>query len=111
MQKTTEKRNAQRIVSKPLPGVRLTVQGVARELLDISDNGLGILIDAPLAFHLGQRIDDIHLTMAGTTCRLQGAVAHITRTISGHVLGIRLEFNSIDEYRLIAELKQHCLDL
>jgi hypothetical protein len=108
MQKPTEKRNDQRIISKPLPGVHLTVQGVVRELIDISDNGLGILIDAPMGFHLGQRIDDIHLKMADTTCRLQGAVAHITRTINGHVLGIRLKFHSIDEYRLIAELKQRC---
>lgn len=107
-EKNTEKRQVVRVATLPVPELRLHVQGVTRELLNISDNGFGILIDTPERFHLGQRLDDIRLEIEGDAHQLHGAVAHITRTINGHVLGIRLELNSIEEYRVIADLKQRC---
>lgn len=110
MENSSEKRVGERI--KPLsgPDIRLLIQGVARDLINISDNGFGILIDTPTDFHLGQRIDDIRLDMAGNTHRLHGAVAHITRMKTGHVLGIRLEIRSIEEYRFVADLKRRCAE-
>ena len=107
-EKTDEKRQVDRIASLPVPDLRLHIQGAVRELLNISDNGFGILIDTPERFHLGQRLDDIRLEIEGDAHQLHGAVAHITRTINGHVLGIRLELNSIEEYRVIADLKKRC---
>ena len=109
-EKNTEKRQVDRVATLPVPDLRLHVQGVQRELLNISDNGFGFLIDTPERFHLGQRLDDIRLDMEGDAYRLHGAVAHITRTIKGHVLGIRLELKSIEEYRIIADLKKRCLN-
>ena len=105
MEKSTEKRLGERVEPRPVPDIRLFIQGVARDLINISNNGFGILIDTPKGFHLGQRIDDIRLDMGGNLHQLHGAVAHITRTKTGHVLGIRLELNSIEEYRLVADLK------
>lgn len=108
MQKTAEKRHAIRIEPLELADIRLSIQGVARELINLSDNGLGIRIDTPTGFHLGQRLDDIRLEMEGHTQRLHGAIAHITRTITGSVIGIRLKLDSIEEYRFVADLKRRC---
>ena len=108
MQKPAEKRHGTRIEPLELADIRLFIQGVARELINISDNGFGIRIDTPTGFHLGQRLDDIRLEMEGHTHRLHGAIAHITRTITGSVLGIRLKLNSIEEYRFVADLKKRC---
>ncbi len=110
MQKPEEKRRGTRIEPLALADIRLFIQGVARELINISDNGLGIRIDSPTGFHLGQRLDDLRLEMEGHTQQLHGAIAHITRTITGSVLGIRLKLNSIEEYRFVADLKKRCID-
>ena len=108
MEKPSEKRQGTRIEPLLLADVRLFIQGVVRELINISDNGIGIRIDTPTGFHLGQRLDDIRLEVEGHTRRLYGAIAHITRTLTGSVLGIRLELNSIEEYRFVADLKNRC---
>lgn len=104
MEKFAEKRNDERIEALSDPHIRLFIQGVARDIFDISNNGFGVLIDAPSDFHLGQRMDDIRLNLAGRTHRLHGAVAHVTRTKAGYVLGIRLTLDSIEDYRIIADL-------
>jgi hypothetical protein len=109
MEKTAEKRLGTRIEPLLLPGIRLFIQGVARELINLSDNGFGVRIDTPSGFHLGQRLDDIRLEIEGNTHRFHGAIAHITRTITGSVLGIRLKIDSIEEYRFIADLQKRCL--
>ena len=108
MEKSAEKRNGERIETPSVPDVRLFIQGVARALVDIGNNGFGILIDTPKDFHMGQRIDDIRLDMGDNMHRLHGAVAHITRTKTGYILGIRLELNSIEEYRVVADLQKRC---
>ena len=108
MEIDAEKRENQRIEPLAVPDIRLLIQGVARDLINISDNGFGIQIDTPTDFHLGQRIDDIRLDIQGKTHRLHGSVAHISRLKTGHVLGIRLELRSIEEYRYVADLKNRC---
>ncbi|WP_319410030.1 hypothetical protein [uncultured Desulfosarcina sp.] len=109
MENSVEKRDDQRIEPLSVPDIRLFIQGKVRDLVNVSDNGFGILIDTPTDFHLGQRIDDIRLEMDGNLHRLQGAVAHITRMETGHLLGIRLVLNSIEEYRFVADLKNCCV--
>ena len=106
MDKHNEKRGDQRVNPPSQTDIRVTVQGVACELCNISDYGLGVQIETPTAYHLGQRIEDIRLSVAGRQYRLRGSIAHITRTISGNVLGIRLEINSIEEYQLIVDVKK-----
>ena len=106
MDKHAEKRDDQRVNAPSPTDIRIIVQGVACELCNISDYGFGVRIETPTAYHLGQRIEDIRLTVAGRQHHLRGSIAHITRTISGNILGIRLEINSIEEYQLIAEVKK-----
>ena len=106
MNPSPELRQGGRIEPTSYADVRLAIQGVSRSLLNLSDNGIGISIDKPNDFHLGQRIKDIRLDIPGRSQRFNGSVAHITRTISGLVLGIRLELTTIDGYRFIADLKR-----
>jgi len=106
MDKPVEKRTDQRVKPTSQMDIRVSVQGVACALCNISDYGLGVQIETPTAYHLGQRIEDIRVSSAGREQRLRGSITHITRTISGHVLGIRLEINSIEEYQFIADVKK-----
>ena len=108
MEKPAEKRHSTRVEPLLLQDIRLFLQGVARELINISDSGFALRIDTTTGFHLGQRLDDIRLEVEGHTHRLHGAVAHITRTINGSVIGIRLKLDSIEEYRSVADLKKRC---
>ena len=105
-----EKRTDQRVELPSHTDVRVTIQGASCELCNISDYGLGIQIDTPTAFHLGQRIEDIRLSLGDRQQCLRGFVAHITRTIKGHVLCIRLEINSIEAYQFIADVKKRWPD-
>ena len=106
MEPPVEKRAAQRVKPKSPADIRVDVQGVACELCNVSDYGLGVQIESPTAYHLGQRIEDIRISVAGRQHRLRGSIAHITRTISGNVIGIRLQINSIEEYQFIADVKK-----
>ena len=106
MDKPADKRTDQRVNPPPQTDIRIAVQGVSCELCNISEYGLGVRVETPTAYHLGQRIDDIRMSISGSHYRLRGSIAHITRTISGSVLGIRLEINSIEEYRFIADVKK-----
>lgn len=108
MENSAEKRHSERIETSSVPDVQLFIQGVARALINIGNNGFGILIDTPKGFHLGQRIGDIRLDMGDTMHRLHGVVTHITRTKTDYILGIRLELNSIEQYRVVADLKKRC---
>ena len=106
MDTRSEKRNNPRVNLPSQIEIRVIIQGVVCEICNISDHGLGIRINTPNAYHLGQRIEDISMSVDDRQYRLRGSVAHITRTIEGNVLGIRLEINSIEEYRFIADLKK-----
>ena len=102
----SENRTDQRVVSPPQAVIHVTIQGATCRLCNISDCGLGLEIDTPSGYHLGQRMEAIAITAGGRQHLLRGSVAHITRTLTGHVLGIRLEINSIEEYQFLADLKQ-----
>ena len=103
----SEKRNDQRVPSPPQADIQVTIQGVTCTLCNISDCGLGIQIDTPSGYHLGQRIKEISITVDGHQQYVCGSVAHITRTLTGYILGIRLEIGSIQEYQVLADLKKN----
>ena len=96
-----EKRAAKRVKPTSPTDIRVAVQGVACELCNISDYGLGIRIESPTSYHLGQRIADIRMSVAGRHPHLRGSIAHINRTSFGNVLGVCLEINFLEGYQLI----------
>lgn len=75
-------------------------------LNDIGDGGLGIIVDGPDAFLLGQRIDAILLELNDKTILLKGVVAHINKTPRHYICGIRFILDNIDQYQAVARFKE-----
>lgn len=75
-------------------------------LNDISDGGLGIIVDGPDTFFMGQRIDAILLELKDQTVSLKGTVAHINKTQLHYICGIRFILDGIEEYNSVAQFKK-----
>jgi hypothetical protein len=98
------KRKADRLYS--IQPTKIKLLGKEYALNDISEAGLGIIVDAPHTFSLGQRIDAIPLQLNDRTVSLKGAVAHIDKTASNYICGIRFIFSGIEEYNAVAQFKK-----
>lgn len=80
--------------------------GQAYRLNDISEGGLGVIVDGPHTFFLGQRIESIALPLNDGEIYLQGTVAHINKTESHYICGIRLRLTGMEEYESLARFKK-----
>ncbi len=85
---------------------QIKVEGIQYTLNDISEAGLGIIVDGPHTFSMGQRIDAITLELNDRTVLLKGAVAHVDKTASSYICGIRFIFSGIEEYNFVAQFKK-----
>ncbi len=104
MGNSKNKRKADRLYSiKP---TQIKLLGKEYTLNDISEAGLGIIVDDPHTFFLGQRIDVIPLQINDSTVSLKGAVAHINKTVSNYICGIRFIFSGIEEYNAVGQFKK-----
>lgn len=104
MGKSENKRKTDRLYSiKP---TQIKVMGKEYALNDISEAGLGIIVDGPHTFSIGQRIDTITLELKDWVVFLKGAVAHVDKTASSYICGIRFIFSGIEEYNSVARFKK-----
>ena len=85
---------------------RIQLKGKEYRLNDISDSGVGIIVDGPYTFFPGQRIDAIPLELNDGTVHLKGFVAHISKTESHYICGIRFILDGIEEYKSVAQFKK-----
>jgi len=85
---------------------RIQLKGKEYRLNDISDGGVGIIVDGPDTFFPGQRIDAIALELNDGTIHLKGAVTHINKTESHYICGIRFMLEGIEEYKSVALFKK-----
>jgi hypothetical protein len=85
---------------------RIQLKGKEYRLNDISDGGVGIIVDGPDTFFPGQRIDAIPLELNDGTIHLKGFVAHISKTESHYICGIRFILDGIEEYKSVAQFKK-----
>ena len=76
----------------------LTINGKPYLLKDISDAGIGIVVGNSTHFHIGQRLEGIHLPLTGGDQRLAGVVVHLSESLEGLVCGIRYSFESDKDY-------------
>ena len=104
MEKSPNKRQTARLYS--LKPTHIDLMGKAYRLNDISDGGLGIIVDEPHTLFLGQRIESIPLQFNDGDIYLKGTVAHINKTESHYICGIRLIFTGIEEYESLARFKK-----
>jgi hypothetical protein len=104
MENSQNKRQADRLYSiKP---TRIHLMGKAYRLKDISEGGLGIIVDGPYTFFIGQRIDSIPLQLNDEAVYLKGTVTHISKTQLHYICGIRFIFSGIEEYESLARFKK-----
>ena len=85
---------------------QIKLLGKNYRLNDISDGGLGIIVDGPDTFLSGQRIDAVLLELKDRTVSLKGTVAHINKTQLHYICGIRFILDGIEEYNFVAQFKK-----
>lgn len=81
------------------------INGTSYQLHDLSRDGCAIIVDSPHTFLLGQRLHPIVLQSKNRHQTLSGVVAHISKTKTFHICGIRFLFLNIDEYNFITQFK------
>ncbi len=73
-------------------------------LINISREGIGVLITVGQIFFIGQRIDDILLAREAETFSLKGIVSHMTENESGTICGIRFEFQNGRDFDYVQKI-------
>ena len=73
-------------------------------LINISHEGIGVLVTGNQNFFIGQRISDILLEREAESISLKGIVSHMTENESGTICGIRFEFQNGGDFDYVQKL-------
>ena len=73
-------------------------------LINISQEGIGVLVTDGQTFFIGQRIGDIVLEHATISISLKGIVSHMSENDSGTICGIRFEFQNGREFDYVQKI-------
>lgn len=99
-----DKRQSKR--NKILKAVWITIKDHPFRLHDISNEGIGILLDAKgPGFLIGERIEKIPISLQSRTVHLSGLVSHISIIADGTVCGIRFLFDT-EEFLSLVQFKK-----
>ena len=79
--------------------------GEARFLINnISSEGIGVVVEGPDTFFLGQRIEAIHFPKEDQDMILKGIVSHLSKTDRGYLCGIRFVFSGTGDFAFVEGL-------
>ena len=108
MADTRNKRNNERTYA--LKPVRITLKDHPFQLNDISNEGIGIVLekDGP-QFFIGERLEKIPIPLQSGTVYLMGIVSHISVNANCTVCGIRFLFDG-EDFPLVVQFKKECTD-
>lgn len=82
-----------------------------RFLVDnISSEGIGVVVEGPDTFFLGQRIEAIRFPKERQDITLNGIVSHISKTDRGYLCGICFVFSGAGDYAFVQALAQEYRD-
>ncbi len=73
-------------------------------LINISHEGIGVLVADGQTFFIGQRISGILLERQAEAVSLKGIVSHMTENESGTICGIRFEFQNSRDFDYIQRM-------
>jgi hypothetical protein len=73
-------------------------------LINISHEGIGVLVTGSQTFFIGQRIDDILLEPEAESTSLKGIVSHLTENETGKICGIRFEFQNGGDFDYVQKI-------
>jgi hypothetical protein len=98
------KNRRQTIRSTTQYGAVVTI-GKERFLINnISSEGIGVVVEGPDTFFLGQRIEAIQFPKDNPDMVLEGIVNHISKTDRGYVCGIGFVFTGTGDYAFVEGL-------
>lgn len=84
----------------------ITLKGHAFRVNDISNDGIGLIVEAGgPQLVIGQRFDQIPIPLESGTVNIRGVITHISVTTAATVCGIRFLFSG-DEYKSILQFKK-----
>jgi len=75
-------------------------------LINISQEGIGVLVTDGQTFFIGQRIGDILLERETVSMSLKGIVSHMSENDSGTICGIRFEFQNGRDFEYVQKLSR-----
>ena len=79
--------------------------GEARFLMNnISSEGIGVVVEGPDTFFLGQRIEAIRFPKENQDMILKGIVSHLSKTDRGYLCGIRFVFSGTGDFVFVEGL-------
>ena len=96
------RRQSDRFYPKGAPSVAIRQEQF--QLDNISNEGIGIVIDGPDAFFIGQRLDSILFKDQEQERALNGIVSHISKDAQGFLCGIRFLFEGSRDFNYVKEL-------
>ena len=71
---------------------------------NISSEGIGIVVEGPDTFFLGQRIEAIRFPKENPELHLEGIVSHSSKTDRGYVCGIHFVFSRTEDFTFVEGL-------
>ena len=88
------------------PGVplRIAIREKKFRLDNISSEGMGIAVEGPDVFFIGQRIDSIVFEGEDSRNPLNGIVSHISKDKHGYLCGIRFVFSGSRDFNYVKGL-------
>ena len=100
----SEKRKNQR--TSDLKPTHIMLKNLPYQIKDISNTGIGIILkkDKP-QFFLGERIEDIPISLSSGTINVRGVVSHISVSLTQKICGIRFFFLTGEEFKSVMLFK------
>ena len=100
----SEKRKNQR--TSDLKTTHIMLKNQSYQIKDISNTGIGIILkkDKP-QFFLGERIEDIPISLSSGTINIRGVVSHISVALTQKICGIRFLFLTGEEFKSVMLFK------
>jgi hypothetical protein len=100
---STEKRKNQRTAH--LKPTQIMLKNHSYQIKDISNNGVGIILDKDNPqFFIGERIEDIPISLSTGIINVRGVVSHISVTLTQKICGVMFlltgeEFKSVIQFK------------
>ena len=101
MKANSEKRQTTRYTN--LKPTRIGIGEKSYQVVNISREGIGILIAEDHSFYLGQRLSAIKIQTSSRSRSYDGMITHITHQQAAVVCGIRFVLNDIAGYDHMAD--------
>ena len=92
--------------TETIASARIVIGKERFRLNDISNEGIGIVVEGPDTFVLGQRIEAIHFPTENQDMALNGIVSHLSKNDQGFLCGIRFVYSGTGDFAFVEGLSR-----